>query len=105
MTGALAIVAIDIILFICSKHHVTEAAEKIVNLPSDEIRNFHEFLQKNLDGKVIEFNISRLMKQGDGFRSEIRALEVKLKKQNSSNEVKKYIFFLRGLNQINFLFY
>ena len=96
LTGALAIVAIYIILFICSRHHVTGAA--------DEIRNFHEFLENSLGGKVLEFNMSNLLKPGDGYKSEIQALEVKLNENNSSNEVKKTHFFSLRLEKYLYLF-
>ena len=86
LIGALVIAAIIAILHICTRHQEIVTAEL-----SHEIKHLHEFLQKQFDGRVLEFNkLDNLMKSGDGFTSEIRALQLKLVKSNHSNEVNVY---------------
>lgn len=47
----------------------------------------HEFLEHVFDGKVIEFTFNTLTKPGDNYRGLVQKLDVKLLKNNHSNEV------------------
>ena len=79
----LVITATIAIPLICTRHQVIAIADS-----SHEVKNLYEFLQINFDGRVLEYKLlNNLMESGDGFTSEIRALQLKLVKSNRSNEV------------------
>ena len=90
------VILIGIIGIICTTDLLIDLETKIIDRKPNRSEKLHEFLQKQFDGRVLEFNkLDNLMKSGDGFTSEIRALQLKLVKSNNSNEVNAYkILFL-----------
>ncbi|XP_031632040.1 uncharacterized protein LOC116346242 [Contarinia nasturtii] len=64
--------------------------------------NIHEFLEKCLKKRVLEYTLRPLTKPGDNFKATIQSLEVKLLKSNDSNEIETrqlvYKMPLTGVN-------
>lgn len=86
--GGIGVLAIVAIVFICTRHHEIGIAEKITSQPtSDQFKNLHEFLDHIFGGRILEFHLKNLTKPGDGKISDIRALDVKLRKNNHASEV------------------
>lgn len=63
-----------------------------------ELRNFSDFLEKCLKRPVLQYSIKPLPKFGENFGSALEALEVKLSKNNQSNEVSSHDKFENNQN-------
>lgn len=55
--------------------------------PLNDVKNLHEFLEENFNGTVLGFNLTEMTKPGDSYNSRVRGLQVKLVKNDLSNEV------------------
>lgn len=58
-----------------------------VNKPLCEIRNFTEFLERNLNRKVLEYTLKSLTKPGDHFGAIVQAVNVKVVNKIDSDAV------------------
>lgn len=75
------------------KEAAADASSFFVEYSKKVPKKMHEFLESNLDGKVLNFTFTSLTKPGDNFNGLIRALEVKLSKNsNHSDEVMSHNF-------------
>lgn len=54
---------------------------------SEELKNLPEFVENSFGGRVLEFNLSAVTEPGDNYNSKIVGLQVKLLKNDHSNEV------------------
>lgn len=52
-----------------------------------EIRNFTEFLEENLNRKVIEYLLKALTKPGDNFGAVVQSVDVKVSGNDQNGEV------------------
>lgn len=80
---------------------------KITSQPtSDRFKNLHEFLDHVFGGRTLEFHVKNLTKPGDGAISDLRALDVKLRKSNHSNEVIRHGYsMIENLMRIKHVFF
>lgn len=61
---------------------------KKMDQPLKELKNVHEFLEKQFAREILNFTLNPLTKPGDNYNSMLQALEVKCFKGNNSNNVR-----------------